>query len=78
MEFLDDPEEKAEVDDLLNWWNWYDIISLIYIYCAADVVRDSQVFPSHVKRTHQEKPHLTINDNAWSLLGLSKFTTIVV
>lgn len=25
LEFLDDPEEKAEVDDLLNWWNWYDI-----------------------------------------------------
>jgi len=21
LEFLDDPEEKAEVDDLLNWWN---------------------------------------------------------
>lgn len=51
LEFLDDPEEKAEVDDLLNWWNWYDVISLIYIYCAADVACDSQVFPSHVKRT---------------------------
>jgi hypothetical protein len=25
LEFLDDLEEKAEVDDLLNWWNWYDI-----------------------------------------------------
>ena len=25
LEFLDDPEEKDEVDDLLNWWNWYDI-----------------------------------------------------
>ena len=26
LEFLDDPEEKAEVDELLNWWNWYDHI----------------------------------------------------
>ena len=25
LEFLDNPEEKDEVDDLLNWWNWYDI-----------------------------------------------------
>jgi hypothetical protein len=24
LEFLDDLEEKAEVDELLNWWNWYD------------------------------------------------------
>jgi hypothetical protein len=24
LEFLEDPEEKAEVDELLNWWNWYD------------------------------------------------------
>jgi hypothetical protein len=22
LEFLDDPEEKDEVDDLLSWWNW--------------------------------------------------------
>jgi hypothetical protein len=24
LEFLEDPEEKAEVDELLNWWNRYD------------------------------------------------------
>jgi hypothetical protein len=24
LEFLEDLEEKAEVDELLNWWNWYD------------------------------------------------------
>ena len=23
LEFLEDLEEKAEVDELLNWWNWY-------------------------------------------------------
>ena len=22
LDFLDDPEEKDEVGDLLNWWNW--------------------------------------------------------
>jgi hypothetical protein len=22
LDFLDDPEEKVEVGDLLNWWNW--------------------------------------------------------
>jgi len=22
LHFLDDPEEKEEVDGLLNWWNW--------------------------------------------------------
>jgi len=22
-EFLDDVEKKDQVDDLLNWWNWY-------------------------------------------------------
>jgi hypothetical protein len=22
LQFLDDPEEKDEVDELLNWWNW--------------------------------------------------------
>jgi hypothetical protein len=22
LDFLDDPEEKDEVTDLLNWWNW--------------------------------------------------------
>ena len=49
LEFLDDPEERAEVDDLLNWWNWYDICCW-HIYYVADL-RDSQVFPSHVKRT---------------------------
>jgi hypothetical protein len=21
-DFLDDPEEKGEVNDLLSWWNW--------------------------------------------------------
>jgi len=21
LDFLDDPEEKEEVDDLINWWN---------------------------------------------------------
>ena len=50
LEFLDDAEEKAEVDELLNWWNWYDHIIFI-IYCAADLVHDSQVFPIHVKHT---------------------------
>jgi hypothetical protein len=24
LEFLEDLEEKAEVDELINWWNWYD------------------------------------------------------
>jgi hypothetical protein len=50
LEFLDDPEEKAEVDDLVNWWNWYDIVYCWHIYYVADLC-DSQVFPSHVKRT---------------------------
>ena len=50
LDFLDDPEEKDEVDDLLNWWNWYVIYNW-HIYCVSDLVRDSQVFPSHVKRT---------------------------
>jgi hypothetical protein len=27
------------------------MIYIIDIYCVADLVRDSQVFPSHVKRT---------------------------
>ena len=22
LDFLDDPKEKEEVGDLLNWWNW--------------------------------------------------------
>jgi hypothetical protein len=22
LDFWDDPEEKVEVGDLLNWWNW--------------------------------------------------------
>jgi hypothetical protein len=50
LEFLNDPEENGEVDGLLNWWNWYEIYHW-YICCAADIVPDSQVFPSHVKRT---------------------------
>jgi len=27
LDFLDDPEEKEEVDDLINWWNWLVPIS---------------------------------------------------
>jgi len=25
LDFLDHPEEKENVADLLNWWNWYTI-----------------------------------------------------
>jgi len=50
LEFLEDLEEKAEVDELLNWWNWYDT-SLVCICRAADLILLSQVFPSYVKRT---------------------------
>jgi hypothetical protein len=29
LEFLDHPEEKEEVDELLNWWNWYELFNWI-------------------------------------------------
>ena len=34
LEFLEDPEEKAEVDELLNWWNWYDHPSCYYLFVS--------------------------------------------
>ena len=34
LEFLEDPEEKAEVDELLNWWNWYDHPSHYYVFVS--------------------------------------------
>jgi hypothetical protein len=50
LEFLDDPEERADVDDLLNWWNWC-VIYIIDISIMWLTLVNSQVFPSHVKRT---------------------------
>jgi hypothetical protein len=32
LEFLDDLEEKAEVDELLSWWNWYDHCDHYYVF----------------------------------------------
>ena len=34
LEFLEDPEEKAEVDELINWWNWYDGHGRYYVLCS--------------------------------------------
>jgi hypothetical protein len=31
LEFLEDLEEKAEVDELLNWWNWYDHHCYVFV-----------------------------------------------
>jgi hypothetical protein len=31
LEFLEDPEEKAEVDELINWWNWYDRHCYVFV-----------------------------------------------
>lgn len=50
LDFLDDPDEKDNVDELLDWWNWYvcpwlqDILSKLTLSYL-----DSHVFPSHVR-----------------------------
>jgi hypothetical protein len=51
LDFLDDPEERDDVNDLLNWWNWW-----VHPHQRTFVLADSdyayfysQVFPSYVK-----------------------------
>ena len=34
LEFLDNLEEKVEVDELLNLWNWYDHRDHYYVFVA--------------------------------------------
>ena len=30
LDFLNDPEEREEVANLLNWWNWY-VFRIIFL-----------------------------------------------
>jgi len=34
LDFLDDLEEKDEVADLLNWWNWYVFLTIVFVGLA--------------------------------------------
>ena len=44
LQLLDDPEEKAEVDDLLMWWNRY---AFDMFYDLALTILLSQIFPNY-------------------------------
>ena len=44
LQLLDDPEEKAEVDNLLMWWNWY---AFDLFYDLALTILLSQIFPNY-------------------------------
>jgi len=47
---LDDPDEKPDVDELLDWWNWsVNICFGSRIPFQADALY-SQVFPGYVTR----------------------------
>ena len=51
LDFLDDPDEKPSVDELLDWWNWS-----VHIWLPASRVpfqadgSYSQIFPGHMTR----------------------------
>ena len=34
LDFLDDLEEKDEVADLLNWWNWHVFLIIVFVGLA--------------------------------------------
>ena len=60
LDFLDDLEEKGEVDDLLNWWNWWvfmHYIQVLWFVNANTCIHDSQVFLSYVVREHTVTKH---------------------
>ena len=58
LEFLEDPEEKAEVDELLNWWNWYDchycvsVVQLTLFFIAKYFLALSSVPKVSPNRVH--------------------------
>jgi hypothetical protein len=72
LEILEDLEEKAEVDELLNWWNWYDHHCYVYIVqLMVDLILHSQVFPSHVKHIQgvTKQSALAKLKEKWSVLA---------
>jgi hypothetical protein len=44
LDFLDDPEERDEVHDLLNWWKWC-VFSIFFVDTPG-----SQIFASYMQR----------------------------
>ena len=53
LDFLDDQQEKDEVDHLLNWWNWCVFSNLSSLLVGLpNIPLGSQVFPSYVRHEH--------------------------
>jgi hypothetical protein len=44
---LDDPDEKPNVNELLDWWNWS---AHIWLQVSFTDALYSQIFPSYVTR----------------------------
>ena len=42
LELLDDPDEKGEVNQLMMWWNWWDLFCNYWSVANEDI---SQIFP---------------------------------
>lgn len=55
LDFLDDPNEKDDVDALIDWWNWY--VCSIRLFACATLTRCSRVFPSYVTRDRGVSKH---------------------
>lgn len=58
LDLLFSPEEKDEIPDLFNWWNWYGFpISFICQVGLESLFNpsDSQVFPSYVRCECEEE-----------------------
>ena len=58
LEFLEDLEEKAEVDELLNRWNWYDhhyyvfVVQLTLFFVAKYSLAMSSVSKGSPNKAH--------------------------